>query len=228
TSGNRGQRPQRPDEVLYADVTSGNRGQRPQRSGETDYTEVNPRGRGYHHHRHAGGIDYTQVNPQQRGAARLSEAEIVKRTEEDVHVKAYQEEVQHWCKVVYGKSGVLNEKLQDIVKNPQLGEQVSWDVAADPKSVHKLAGHALGKLKTGARKEAEEGLQHLCNALDGLTGAAKEARQRLEHVPQAALKRQENLQKGEHAQHRGQERQQNAPEVTPRRGGRSQSPAFAM
>ncbi|WP_019223595.1 BID domain-containing T4SS effector [Bartonella rattaustraliani] len=245
--GERGQNPQQPGEVLYADINQGGRRQHHHRPGDTDYTEVNTRGKGHHHHRpgdtdyaevntrgrghhhhRPGDTDYTEVNTRGRGPD-LSEEDITKMAGNDPHVQAYRGEVQHWCKIVYGSSSLFDKHLDDILRNPRLGSEVSWDLAANPTGIHKLAGTGLGGLKSTARKRAENGFKPLCDALDGFTKAAENVRERLQRNPHAEVKRQEQLQSGERTQQIEQERQQqHAPEEQQRRRLAERRQALAM
>ncbi|WP_406604130.1 BID domain-containing T4SS effector [Bartonella gliris] len=225
--GGRGRHPHRPEEVVYADVHLGGRGRHPHRPEEVVYADVHVAGRGQRPHRPEE-TDYARVAPQQRTKAPLSNEEIANRALKDPLVKAYHGEVQHWSKIVFGNANVLQQKMQDILKDPTVGEQVSWDLAANPKSFHKLAGRNICGFKTGARRQAEEGLQHLCNALDGYTDAVKQTRERILHTPSSAQKRenleQEKTQKLHKAKGLQQDRSQNVkPPKIEKRGM-----AFAM
>ncbi|WP_409361010.1 BID domain-containing T4SS effector [Bartonella heixiaziensis] len=75
-------------------------------------------------------------------------------------------EVQEWSKVVYGDEHALNKQLAAILDNPQEGEKVLWDLAANPESGGKLAGRQVLGIKSPDRKQAEDGFSPLCSALE--------------------------------------------------------------
>ncbi|WP_317993716.1 BID domain-containing T4SS effector [Bartonella gliris] len=156
-------------EELYAKVNKPNRGAHPQRPEE---------------------VDYARIAPQQRAQTSLSNNELAEKTGKDQRVHLCREEVAHWCINIFGNSCVLQEQMQEILKNPSVGEPLSRDVAANPRSFHKLVGYNICGLKTAARKRAEGGVRYLCNALDGYTAAVKRTRERLLQTPRAEEKRQ--------------------------------------
>ncbi|WP_317993715.1 BID domain-containing T4SS effector [Bartonella gliris] len=167
---NRGARPQNPEEeVVYADVSVRSRGHHPQRQEQTDYV---------------------RVTPQQRAQASLSNNELAEKTARDLKVQAYQEEIAYWCVCIFGSSRVLQKQIEDILKKPTVGEQLAQDVATNPRSFHKLVGYNICGLKTIERKEAEDGLLYLYNAINGYTNAVKQTRERLLQTPCAEEKRQ--------------------------------------
>ncbi|KEC54049.1 BID domain-containing T4SS effector [Bartonella koehlerae] len=145
----------------------------------------------------------------------LTKEEIINRTQQNPLVKAYQQEVTHWCKIVYGNSDVLKKKMQEVLRKPSEGEELSRQVAEHPTSFHKLAGHNMCGFKTSARRHAEEGFRHLCQALDGYASAVKQAQENITHVPQAEARRyrQEREQRAERLQqlHYHPERERQSP-----------------
>ncbi|ETS06079.1 BID domain-containing T4SS effector [Bartonella henselae] len=170
-------------EILYADVIHTplhSKHMRKEQTSETLYTTVAPR----------------------RTTSSLTREEIADRIQHNPLVQAYQQEVTHWCQIVYGNSDVLNEKMQEVLQKPSKGEDLSRQVAEHPTSVHKLAGRNLCGLKTNARRQAEEGFMHLCQALDGYASAVKQAQENITHVPRAEARRygQESEQRAERLQ----------------------------
>ncbi|MCZ2158942.1 BID domain-containing T4SS effector [Bartonella sp. 220] len=117
----------------------------------------------------------------------LSEAQIMQLLPHSRLVKAYQEKIQHLCKIVYGNKNILQEKIEEIQKNPALGESLSWQLAAHPESVSKLAGFNLCGMKTRARENAEENLSALCGAVACYGEAVQYAREDLSITPEAVL-----------------------------------------
>ncbi|EJF82371.1 hypothetical protein MCU_01523 [Bartonella elizabethae Re6043vi] len=245
---NRGnqRRPNPEEEVLYASVNTidplsrGRHHNQKHQESETDYTTVAPSkreeevvyasvstaaplSRGGHHHQRREGpeTDYTEVSPQQRGRPSPTADQITVQLLKNQHVQAYAEEVVHWSSIVYGQNNLFQQHLQDILKNPLKGKELSDRLAENPESMGKLAGrHALG-MKSQARKAAEDGFTPLVNAIDGYTKAVTEAKDRILQTPHAEQRRQqEHSQKSESHHHhhrhaRGQE--QNSPEHSPHR-----------
>ncbi|KEC54052.1 BID domain-containing T4SS effector [Bartonella koehlerae] len=145
----------------------------------------------------------TATSPQK--SPRLKEP-IAKIMQQNLLVEAYQEEIRHWCGIVYGYPSILQERIEEIQKNPDMGEQISREVAENPASVHHLAGHQMLGVKTNARKNAEDGLLSLCAAIEGYVCAVKQVQESIVHFPyaqqsgyeQERIQRAENLQKLAH------------------------------
>ncbi|AFR26696.1 hypothetical protein RM11_0990 [Bartonella quintana RM-11] len=111
------------------------------------------------------------------------------RIQKSPSVQAYQQEVLHWCQIVYGNSRVLQERMEEVLQKPALGEELVRQVAENPTAPHKLAGYQLGGLKTSTRKQAEDGFPHLYSALNGYADAVKQAQENIMHVPHAEARR---------------------------------------
>lgn len=236
----RGQNPE--DDVLYTSVSSvdpsrAGRHQQRREDPETDYTEVapqkreddvlytsvssvNPLSRGGRHQQKLSEseTDYTEVAPQQRGrpSSSLTPDQMSVRLLKDPQVQAYAEEVVHWGQVVYGNDKLFQKHLQDILKDPSKGKELSDQLAEEPESMGKLAGRQALGMKSQTRKQAEDGFKPLVDAIDGYTKSVEQATQRLSQTPHAEQRRyQEHSQQGErshhhhHHHHRHHERGQN-------------------
>ncbi|WP_375693231.1 MULTISPECIES: BID domain-containing T4SS effector [unclassified Bartonella] len=236
TRGNqRGPTPE--EEVLYATVGSvspsrGRHHNQRQQESKTDYTTVAPprreeevtyasvssvsplsRGRHPDRGRESPETDYTKVAPQQRGrpSSSLTTEQITVILLKDPHVKAYGEEVIHWGATVYGKDNIFQKHLQDILTDPRKGKDLSNQLAENPESIHKLAGHQTLGIKSQARRAAEDGFRLLVDAVDGYTKAVENAKEHLSQTPLAEQRRHHH----HHHHERGQE--QNSPEHSPQR-----------
>lgn len=239
----------REEEVVYASVSTaaplsrGGRHNQRQQESETDYTTVAPsrreeevtyasvstaaphsRGGRQHQRREDPETDYTQVSPQQRGRPSPTADQISVTLLKNPQVQAYGEEVVYWSQVVYGNDTLFQSHLQDILKDPRKGKDLSDQLAENPESMGKLAGRSALGMKSQARKQAEDGFKPLVDALDGYTKAVTEARERILQTPHAEQRRhhkQDGPQRDEHRHHhrhhhtRGQE--QNSPEHSPHR-----------
>ncbi|WP_375684735.1 BID domain-containing T4SS effector [Bartonella sp. AP1QHHD] len=246
TRGNqRGPTPE--EEVLYASVSSispskGRHHNQRQQESETDYATVAPpkreaevtyasvssispsRGKHHNQRQQESETDYTTVSPQQRGrsSSSLTTEQITVILLKDPHVKAYGEEVIHWGATVYGKDNIFQKHLQDILTDPRKGKDLSNQLAENPESIHKLAGHQTLGIKSQARRAAEDGFRLLVDAVDGYTKAVENAKEQLLKTPLAEQKRrQENSQQVErhhhHHRHHARGQEQNSPEHSPQR-----------
>ncbi|WP_375614702.1 BID domain-containing T4SS effector [Bartonella sp. AC535YNZD] len=93
--------------------------------------------------------------------------------ERELLLVAYQEEIRFLCEKVYGERLILSERIEAIKENPDMGEQLLWDVTERPKSISKLAGRKVLGIKNHARKQAEETLPTLCAAINGYVYTSK-------------------------------------------------------
>lgn len=84
-----------------------------------------------------------------------------------------QKQIYYWSQVVYGNPRILQRSIGDILKNPAIGDQLSWDITVSPKAFHKLAGHSMCSLRNNARKAAERSVLHLSNAVAQYANAVK-------------------------------------------------------
>ncbi|WP_212112799.1 BID domain-containing T4SS effector [Bartonella queenslandensis] len=233
------------EELIYATVSSvdplsrGGRHAQRREDPETDYTEVAPKrpeqdliyasvssvdplSRGGRHaqRREDPETDYTEVAPQQRGrssspslTADQKSAMLLKNPQ----VQARAEEVMHWGTVVYGNDKIFQERLQDILKDPSKGKDLSDQLAENPEFMHKLAGRSTLGMKSQTRKAAEDGFGPLIKAIDDYTKAVHDATERLSRTPMAEQKRhQEHSRDAERGHHHHHERGQNSPEHSPR------------
>ncbi|WP_208441181.1 BID domain-containing T4SS effector [Bartonella raoultii] len=137
----------------------------------------------------------TAATPQaaQRATTRLSEEQISLLLPHHSLVRAYQEDIQRLSEKAYGNPNILQEKMQEIQRNPQVGEELSWRMAAHPESIAKLSGRNMLGLKNQARRQAEESFSALCVTVDGYTEAVKQARESLSQSPEQELKNYEHL-----------------------------------
>lgn len=232
------------EEVLYTTVSEVISPSRAERSDwrsedpETDYTTVaspkrgeevtyasvstfSPLSRGRHHaqRKEDPETNYTTVAPHQKGrpSSSLTADQMSVTLLKDPQVQAYAEEVVYWSETVYGNDALFQKHLQDILKDPSKGKELSDRLAEAPESMHKLAGRSALGLKSQTRKEAEEGFKPLVDAIDGYTKAVKDATTRLSQTPMAEQRRRQEISREAERDHRrrhhharGQE--QNSPE----------------
>ncbi|WP_375634751.1 MULTISPECIES: BID domain-containing T4SS effector [unclassified Bartonella] len=129
----------------------------------------------------------------QRTTRVLSEEEIILFLPHHSLVKTYREEIQHLSAKAYGNPNILQEKMQEIQKNPAAGEELSWRMAAYPESLAKLSGTSMLGFKNRARRQAEESYSALSVTVDCYTEAVKQARESLVQSPEQELKNYERF-----------------------------------
>ncbi|WP_375626396.1 BID domain-containing T4SS effector [Bartonella sp. MU37NMGALS] len=144
-------------------------------------------------------------------------------------------EIQERCRVVYGNEHALNGPLAKILDDPQNAEQILWDLAENPQSAGKLAGHKILGVKSPSRREAEEEFTHLCSALERHIHNTQKLHKQFTHEHERGQKHEGPERDPEHRHHhhhrhhhtRGQE--QNSPEHSPQRQRHAEKGmAFAM
>ncbi|WP_246257521.1 BID domain-containing T4SS effector [Bartonella gabonensis] len=95
----------------------------------------------------------------------LSNQEIARRVQQDPSIQYGQREVQYWCQIVYNDPFILQYRMEDMHKIPELGEELIFQIEKDPTSFAPLSGRKTLGVKNGARKAAEENLPTLCTAI---------------------------------------------------------------
>ncbi|WP_375706013.1 BID domain-containing T4SS effector [Bartonella sp. AA2SXKL] len=129
----------------------------------------------------------------QRATRVLSEEEIILLLPHHSLVRTYQEEIQHLSASAYGNPNILQEKMQEIQRNPAAGEELSWRMAAHPESLAKLSGTSMLGFKNRVRRQAEESYSALSITIDCYTEAVKQARESLVQSPEKELKNYERF-----------------------------------
>ncbi|WP_375620158.1 BID domain-containing T4SS effector [Bartonella sp. TS25HLJMH] len=123
----------------------------------------------------------------------LSEEEIIQLLPHHSLVQTYRKEIQRLSASAYGNPNILQEKMQEIQRNPAAGEELSWRMAAYPESIAKLSGTSALGFKNRARRQAEESYSALSLTIDCYTKAVKQARENLLQSPEQELKNYERL-----------------------------------
>ncbi|OLL58936.1 hypothetical protein AT248_07070 [Bartonella henselae] len=123
--------------------------------------------------------------------APLSNQELADRIRTEPSVLYSQTEVQYWSKIVFGNPYILQYRIEDIQKNPDMGEEFSWQVANNPSLFSPLAGKRILGIKNDARRHAEASLSCLCSAIEGYADAVKQAKEDIVQEYQVQQSRQE-------------------------------------
>ncbi|GAA5102317.1 BID domain-containing T4SS effector [Bartonella acomydis] len=114
-------------------------------------------------------------------SASLSKEEMIVKIRNNPLVQACKDEIRTLSQTVYGNPDIFQKKLEEIEKNPSLGDSLSWQVAAKPKLVAKLAGKKVLGIKNQTRKQAEENISPLCLALENYAETVKQAKEGILH-----------------------------------------------
>ncbi|MBX4335236.1 BID domain-containing T4SS effector [Bartonella raoultii] len=113
------------------------------------------------------------VSTPERRVSSLSQEAISSMLRDNTSVQRYEARIEHWCSIVFGHKHVLQKKIKEIQQNPGMAEEIAWQVGASPKSVGNLRGRNLCGLKNNARIYAENGISHLCDAIENYGEAIK-------------------------------------------------------
>ncbi|WP_245407093.1 BID domain-containing T4SS effector, partial [Bartonella tribocorum] len=93
--------------------------------------------------------------------------------EKRILLEAHQEGIRFLCNKVFGDRLILEQSIQKIKENPDVGEQLLWDLTKNPQSISELAGRKVLGIKNRARKEAEEALEPLNSAIEDFVFTVK-------------------------------------------------------
>ncbi|WP_208436179.1 BID domain-containing T4SS effector [Bartonella phoceensis] len=102
--------------------------------------------------------------------------EQIARLRNSPSVQEHYVRVRYWSQSVYGSPNIFQTAMEDILKNPAMGEQLSQKIVEKPASFHKLAGHNICGFKSAARVHAENYLSYLNEAIERYTLAVKDAK----------------------------------------------------
>ncbi len=97
----------------------------------------------------------------EKAFAPLSRKEIVNRIHNDPSLQKRKEEIGDLCKIVYGKSHILQEKLLEIEKNPDMRNEFLAQISESLRSFSKLSGLEICGFKNRARVRAEQKMYSL-------------------------------------------------------------------
>ncbi|WP_175868947.1 BID domain-containing T4SS effector [Bartonella gabonensis] len=229
---------QRQEEHLYAEIDPRTQsGRAPQQPIETVYASLGMGAEGGQESQQWENPLYESVG---KGATptppRTAKDVITTRLLQNADFQYGVREIQVWCKTVYGKEHILNERLAKILDNPQDADQVLWDLAAHPESAGKLAGRQVLGIKSPDRKAAEDGFSPLCSALEKhIYHTQKLHKAFTRDLEKERGQRQENPERDEHRHHHhhhrhrhARRRDQESPEHNPQRQEGNKGMAYAM
>ncbi|GAA4665081.1 BID domain-containing T4SS effector [Bartonella pachyuromydis] len=116
--------------------------------------------------------------PQEKLPA-LNNEELFARVTSDPFVEAGKREVQHLSKLVYGNEKILGPQMELITADPNLGQEFSEQISQEPKSVSKLAGVKMCGLKSPERRQAENHIPQLSEALKNYATAIQQTKEEI-------------------------------------------------
>ncbi|WP_375647472.1 MULTISPECIES: BID domain-containing T4SS effector [unclassified Bartonella] len=223
-------------EHLYAELEFGERGGlSPQKSLESVYATVGMGAEGRQESEQRENPIYQGVGSGKISPPRTPKDVVTTKLLQNTSFQYGVREIQERCRVVYGNEHALNGPLAKILDDPQNAEQILWDLAENPQSAGKLAGHKILGVKSPSRREAEEEFTHLCSALERHMHNTQKLHKQFTHEHERGQKQESPERDPEHRHHhhhrrhhtRGQE--QNSPEHSPQRQRHGEKGmAFAM
>ncbi|ACS51686.1 BepF protein [Bartonella grahamii as4aup] len=107
----------------------------------------------------------------------LSNQEIARRVQQDPSVRYGQREIEYWCEIVYNDPFILQYRIEDMQKIPEIGEELVFQIENPSRSFAPLAGKQILGIKNGARKAAEENLSTLCTVIKDYAETVKQLRE---------------------------------------------------
>ncbi|WP_208436891.1 BID domain-containing T4SS effector, partial [Bartonella tribocorum] len=106
-----------------------------------------------------------QQAQQEKTIQPLSNHEIARKVQQDPSVKQSKREIQFLSEMVFGNPFILQHRIDDMQKAPEMGAELAYQIGNYSKSSGSLAGRKIFGIKTAARKAAEEHLPALCTAI---------------------------------------------------------------
>ncbi|WP_273723698.1 BID domain-containing T4SS effector [Bartonella sp. AU18XJBT] len=229
-----GRHPHEPEHIYAELEVSESGGRFPQRSLESVYATVGMGAEGGQESERLENPIYQGVGGSRISPPRTTKDVVTTRLLQNTSFQYGVREIQERCKVVYGNEHALNGPLAKILDDPQNAEQILWNLAENPQSAGKLAGHKILGVKSPSRREAEEEFTHLCSALERHIHNTQKLHKQFTHEHERGQKYESPERDPEHRHHhhrrhhtRGQE--QNSPEHSPQRPRHAEKRmAFAM
>ncbi|MCZ2158936.1 BID domain-containing T4SS effector [Bartonella sp. 220] len=108
--------------------------------------------------------------------APLTSSEYAEKVVQSARVQTAREQIQHLSKLVYGSSKALDGRMEEIFRNPDLGQRLADQIERTPHSVAPLRGFDLFVYKTAARTNAEGHVKLLCSAIVNYAEAVTQTR----------------------------------------------------
>ncbi|WP_375689125.1 MULTISPECIES: BID domain-containing T4SS effector [unclassified Bartonella] len=230
-----GRHPHEP-EHLYAELNFDERGEpSPQRPLESVYTTVGMGAEGGQESEQLENPIYQGVGGGRISPPRTPKDVVTTKLLTNVDFQYGVREIQERCRVVYKNEHALNGPLAKILDDPQGAEKVLLELAENPESAGKLAGHKILGVKSPSRREAEDEFTHLCSALERhIHNTQKLHKQFTREQERERSQRHESPERDpehrhHHHHHHARGREYNSPEPSPQRQRHGEKGmAFAM
>ncbi|WCR55111.1 MAG: Fic domain protein BH13370 type [Bartonella clarridgeiae] len=97
--------------------------------------------------------------------APLREEEIIKKIKNTDCIKESRKGIDHLLKLVYGDPTILDKHMNLINKDPEMGQQLAEQIRNSPKSISKLAGFKIWRIRSPKRRVAERNISILSRAI---------------------------------------------------------------
>ncbi|WP_375673558.1 BID domain-containing T4SS effector [Bartonella sp. TS82HLJMH] len=105
--------------------------------------------------------------------APLTNSEFIRRVADSNRVYTARDQIQHLSKIVYGNSAALEERMEEVFKNPDSGQKLANQIERSPHSISHLAGVNIFSFKSQMRQNAEDHVNLLCTAVTNYATAVK-------------------------------------------------------
>lgn len=135
----------------------------------------------------------------------LSEIEVMDLVKKDSKVDRARAQIAFWSKTVFGKTNALQEKMEDVLKNPAMGTELTIQIAEHSKSPDKLAGREICGYKNKARKNAEAERPYLVASFSSFVNVVQQAQKGILQNHQAKQEYLEPSTKGAASLHKQQD-----------------------
>nr|WP_246067889.1 BID domain-containing T4SS effector [Bartonella saheliensis] len=143
------------------------------------------------------GSSQTANEPPKPSQEQKTSFNTINTMEKEFLLIAYHEEIRFLCEKVYGDRLILEQRIEEIRENPTMGEQLLWDVRENPLSISKFAGRKVLGIKSDARKEAEETLPNLYEAINGFIYTSKYVQENISQSPHREQRQHQHAQQEE-------------------------------
>ncbi|ALE03015.1 BID domain-containing T4SS effector [Bartonella ancashensis] len=120
----------------------------------------------------------------------LTAEKLSQMVSEDLLTKSSRKVIEMLSKTVYGKSNILEEKMDLVEQQPHLGEVIATGIRNDPESISKLSGAECALFgytffKSETRQLAEKDIPALCDAIKSHADTIKLLRSEISQSYQA-------------------------------------------
>ncbi|CBI76715.1 Bartonella effector protein (Bep); substrate of VirB T4SS [Bartonella clarridgeiae 73] len=109
----------------------------------------------------------------------LTKKELIIKIANDPSVQEQATKIRNLSQIVFGKSEILNNEIEQINNHPSLGKVFHKQVLESYKSFSKLAGRKIFFIKTQERKTAEENIPILSQAIKEYMEVVKHSKDKI-------------------------------------------------